>query len=240
MPPELPTPGPNPGGPRDRGPTASESWDVTGLDLDGIDRLVVLGDYWAAPDDDPPDTDPVRTAAGKRLGRWATAGRPTPCSDPVRTEVGELVHRAKDSGDEAAAAELGRRLVRLAGRSLPPQAGLVPLVVGVPSHPAPAVDLPAILAAALAAAGIGEHRPGLLVRRCRTPKLRDIAADPARRYDMAAEAGYEVTEPVASRSVVLVDDVILTGTTLRFIAAKLRTAGAASVTAAAAARTHRR
>lgn len=216
MPPEPPTPGPNLGGPLDRGPTASESCDVTGLDLDEIDRLVVLGDYWAAPGGDPPG------------------------AEPVRTEVGELVHRAKDSGDEAAAAELGRRLVHLAGRSLPPQAGLVPLVVGVPSHPAPAVDLPAVLAAALAAAGIGEHRPGLLVRRCRTPKLRDIAADPARRYDMAAEAGYEVTEPVASRSVVLVDDVILTGTTLRFITAKLRAAGAASVTAAAAARTRRR
>ena len=211
MPPEPPTSGPNPGE-----PTAFESWDVTGLDLDGIDRLVVLGDYWAAPGGDPPG------------------------AEPVRTEVGELVHRAKDSGDEAAAAELGRVLARLVGRSLPPSAGPAPLVVGVPSHPAPAVDLPAVLATALAAAGIGEHRPGLLVRRCRTPKLRDIAADPARRYDMAAEAGYEVNEPVAGRSVVLVDDVILTGTTLRFITAKLRAAGAASVTAAAAARTRRR
>ena len=216
MPPEPPTSGPNPGGPRDRGPTASESWDVTGLDLDGIDRLVVLGDYWTDPGGDHPG------------------------AEPVRTEVGELVHRAKDSGDEAAAAELGRVLARLVGRSLPPSAGPAPLVVGVPSHPAPAVDLPAVLAAALAAAGIGEHRPGLLVRHRRTPKLRDIAADPARRYDMAVEAGYEVTEPVAGRSVVLVDDVILTGATLRFIAAKLRTAGAASVTAAAAARTRRR
>lgn len=212
MPPEPPIPG----GPRDRGPTASESWDVTGLDLGGIDRLVVLGDYWTAPDDDLPG------------------------ADPVRTEVGELVHRAKDSGDEAAAVELGRRLARLVGRSLPPSAGPAPLVVGVPSHPSPAVDLPATLAEALFAAGIGEHRPGLLVRRRRTPKLRDIAADPARRYDMAAEAGYEVNEPVAGRSVVLVDDVILTGTTLRFITAKLRVAGAASVTAAAAARTRRR
>ena len=196
MPPEPPTPGPN--------------------DLYGIDRLVVLSDYWTAP------------------------GGDSPGAEPVRTEVGELVHRAKDSGDEAAAAELGRRLAWLVRRSLPPQAGLVPLVVGVPSHPAPAVDLPAVLAAALAAAGIGEHRPGLLVRRRRTPKLRDIAADPARRYDMAAEAGYDVKEPVAGRAVVLVDDVILTGATLRFITAKLRAAGAASVTAAAAARTRRR
>ena len=182
----------------------------------GIDRLVVLGDYWVAPGGGPAS------------------------EVPTRTEVGELVHRAKDSSDEAAAAELGRRLACLASRSLLPLAGPVPLVVGVPSHPVPYVDLPAVLAEALAAVGIGEHRPGLLVRRHGTQKLRDLGADPARRYDMAAEAGYEVTEPVAGRSVVLVDDVILTGATLRFIAAKLRAAGAASVTAAAAAQTRRR
>lgn len=184
--------------------------------LGGTDRLVVLDDYWTAP-------------------RAGSAG-----GVPARTEVGELVHQAKDSSDEAAAAELGRRLARLVRRSLPPQAGLVPLVVGVPSHPAPAVDLPAVLAEALVAAGIGEHRPGLIVRRHRTQKLRDLGTDAARRLDTVAAAGYEVTEPVAGRAVVLVDDVILTGTTIRFIAAKLRAAGAGPVTAAAAAQTRRR
>lgn len=181
----------------------------------GIDRLVVLGDYWVAPGGGPAS------------------------EVPTRTELGELVHRAKDSSDEAAAAELGRSLAWLVRRSLP-SAGPVPLVAGVPSHPTPAVDLPAVLAEALAAAGIGEHRPGLLIRRHRTQKLRDLGTDTAQRLDTVAAAGYEVTEPVAGRSVVLVDDVILTGATLRFIAAKLRAAGAASVTAAAAARTRRR
>lgn len=177
---------------------------------------MVLDDYWTAPRADP--------ASGV----------------PIRTEVGELVHRAKDSGDEAAAAELGRRLARLVGQSLPPQAGPLPLVVGVPSHPVPAVDLPAVLAEALAAAGIGEHRPGLLVRRHRTQKLRDLDPDAAQRLDVVASAGYEVAEPVTGRAVLLVDDVILTGTTLRFIAAKLQAAGAGPVTAIAAARTRRR
>lgn len=214
--------------------------DVCGLTLGGVDRLVVLGDYWTAPDDDPPGVESALTAADKRSSRQAATGRPPSGAEPVRTEVGELVHQAKDSGDEAAAAELGRRLARLVGRSLPPSTGPVPLVVGVPSCPVPAVDLPAVLAEALATAGIGEHRPGLLVRRRQTPKLRDLGADPAHRYDTVAAAGYEVAEPVAGRAVVLVDDVILTGATLRFIAAKLQAAGAASAIAAAAARTRRR
>ncbi len=193
---------------RDSGIDVSVTGDFSGLDLDGIDRLVVLGDYWAAPG-----------------------------AEPTRTEVGELVHRAKDSSDGAAAAELGRRLARRLDLL---STGPAPLVAGVPSHPAPALDLPAVLAAALAAAGIGDHRPDLLVRRRQTQKLRDMGADADRRLDAVAAAGYEVTEPVAGRAVVLVDDVILTGATLRFIAAQLRAAGAGSVTAAAAARTRRR
>ena len=207
----------------DSGIEVSRPGNVYGLELGGLDRLVVLDDYWTAPGSGP--------ASGV----------------PVRTEVGELVHRAKDSGDEAAAAELGRRLARLVRRSLPsqagplpPRAGLVPLVVGIPSHPVRVVNLPAVLAEALAAAGIGEHRPGLLVRRHRTQKLRDLSPDASQRLDAVAAVGYEVAEPVAGRAVVLVDDVILTGTTLRFIAAKLQAAGADPVTAAAAARTRRR
>lgn len=177
---------------------------------------MVLDDYWTAPGSGP--------ASGVS----------------VRTEVGELVHRAKDSSDEAAAAELGRRLARLVRQSLPSQADLVPLVAGVPSYPTPAMDLPAVLAEALAAAGIGEHRPGLIVRRHRTQKLRDLGPDAAQRLDVVAAAGYEVAGLVAGRPVVLVDDVVLTGTTLRFIAAKLRAAGADQVTATAVARTCRR
>ena len=54
-----------------------------------------------------------------------------------------------------------------------------------------------------------------------------------------AGLGYEVCEPVAGCHVVLVDDVILTGVTLGMVAACLQEAGAASVTAAVAARTRR-
>jgi len=70
------------------------------------------------------------------------------------------------------------------------------------------------------------------------PRRRDL--EPERRAEVAASAGYRVRGPVAGRQIVVIDDVVLTGTTLDAVAACLHDAGAASVTAAAAARTRRR
>ena len=63
--------------------------------------------------------------------------------------------------------------------------------------------------------------------------------DPQWRADVAASADYRASESTAGRHIVVVDDVILTGTTVRTVVACLRDAGAASVTAAVAARTRR-
>ena len=161
----------------------------------------------------------------------------------VRTDIGELVHRAKDRADDAASAELAARFAGLAGCVVSQAADAAPMVVPVPSRPAAMTGrggehLAAVLARALAEGGAGTYCPGVLVRRSDTPRLR--GTDPAGRAEAAARAGYEVRAPVEGRHVVLVDDVILTGATLSAVAGRLLEAGAASVTAAVAARTRMR
>ena len=174
--------------------------------------LLVLGDYWQPDRDD-------------------------------RTEIGELVYRAKDQDDPGAASELAGRFASLARALSEASGGLPRLVVPVPSGPVPAgdgnrPDLAAMLASSLAAAGVGEYRPSLVVKSNPTPRMRHL--DLERRAEVAASAGYSACEPVAGRHIVVVDDVVLTGITLSAVATCLRSAGAASVTAAVAARTRRR
>ena len=157
----------------------------------------------------------------------------------VRTDIGELVHRAKDRFDEAASAELAARFAGLAGCVTEQFGEVAPLIVPVPARPSletgPHEHLASVLARALAEASGGTCRPDVLTRRHDGPKLR--GTDPAGRAEAAARAGYEVCAPVEGRHVVLVDDVILTGATLSAVAACLKEAGAASITAAVAART---
>ena len=175
-------------------------------------ELFLLGDYWR------PDCD-------------------------ERTETGWLVHRAKDQADAAAADELAGRFTALAGRLPDTPDGAPRLLVPVPSTPS--LDrgdgrppLAERLAESLAAAGAGEFRPHLVVKDNATPRLRHV--DPERRAEVAAAAGYRAGVAAAGRHIVVVDDVVLTGTTLRAVAACLHDTGAASVTAAAAVRTRLR
>ena len=179
-------------------------------DIAGV-ALCTLGDYWR------PDRD-------------------------ERTEIGELVHRAKDRGDPEAATELAERFAILAGALPQADGGSTRLVTPVPSRLVADYDarphLAELLAVSLAAAGAGECRPGLVVKGNPTPRLRHV--DPERRAEVAASAVYTACESVAGRHVVVVDDVVLTGTTLNAVAVCLRDADAASVTAAVAARTRLR
>ena len=180
-------------------------------DLRGV-AVYTLGDYWR------PDRD-------------------------ERTDLGELVHRAKDLADPGAAGELSALFAGLAGL-LPEAVGGQPrLVAPLPSAPVRAGDdsrpnLAEPLAASLAAAGAGEYRSDLLAKTKPTPRLRHV--DPEHRPEVAASAGYRVCEPVAGHHIVVVDDVVMTGSTLNAVAACLRDAGASSVTAAVAARTRLR
>ena len=137
--------------------------------------LLVLGDYWQ------PDRD-------------------------ERTEIGELVRRAKDQGDPGAASELAERFASLA-TALPEASGGLPrLVVPVPSGPGPAGDgdrpnLAKMLASSLAAAGVGEYRPSLVIKSNPTPRMRHL--EPERRAEVVASAGYRANEPVAGRHIVV-------------------------------------
>ena len=158
-----------------------------------------------------------------------------------RTDVGWLVHRAKDQEDPAAGAELADRFAGLAEALAVTPDGSERLVVPVPPT-LPATEaadgLVEVLARSLAAAGAGEYRCDLVVRTAATPRLRHV--DPQRRSELAAAAGYRASDAAAGRHVVVVDDVVLTGTTVSAVAACLRDAGAASVTAAVATRTRLR
>ena len=183
-----------------------------GLGEGAVTILLALGDYWQ------PDRD-------------------------ERTGIGELVHRAKDKRDPEAASELAERFASLATALPEADGGLPRLVVPVPSGPVPSgngdrPDLAKMLALALAAAGAGECRPSLVVKSNPTPRMRHL--EPERRAEVVASAGYRAGGPVAGRHIVVVDDVVLTGTTLNAVVACLRDAGAASVTAAVAARTRLR
>ena len=175
-------------------------------------EVLLLGDYWR------PDCD-------------------------ERTDIGWLVHRAKDQADDAAAKELAERFASLVQALADIPDGSERLVVPVPCMPTPAdagyrLPLADVLARSLAVAGAGEHRQNLLVRTAATPRLRNV--DPQKRTEMAAAASYKASGAAAGRHIVVVDDVILTGATVGAVAACLRDAGAASVTAAVAALTRLR
>jgi len=163
-----------------------------------------------------------------------------------RTETGLLVYQAKDCSEPAAVSELSQRFALLAG-VLPtlPDSGSSRLVTAVPLMPENEHDyntrphLAQILAKSLAASGVGDYRCDLVVRTNPTVRMRHVAVQ--QRDEVAAAAGYQAFDSlVAGNHIVLVDDVLLTATTLNVLSDCLRDAGVASVLAAVFARTRQR
>lgn len=154
--------------------------------------------------------------------------------EPVRTELGDLVHAAKDGHEHGSANRLAKMVTALVpGRLDELDAPVV--VAAVPPNPVPPLHLPSVLAGALAAAGVGEWGRDLIRRAHPTSRLRD--SDPAGRPELVRAAGYSSDPMGEGTTVVLVDDVVLTGTTLSHVAECLRNSGAARVIGVAAVRT---
>jgi len=147
------------------------------------------------------------------------------------TELGELIASAKDLGSIEA---LGRLQAMLAGFVETLGISETVLVVAVPpgpdrdAHPVPQ------LATAVGLA-LGAEVGVLIERRNATARLR--VTPPEQRRELVHAARYEIVGDVVGRHVVLVDDVILTGTTLRHLAGLLVAAGAERVDAVVVGRT---
>ncbi|GJM39717.1 MAG: hypothetical protein DHS20C19_30840 [Acidimicrobiales bacterium] len=151
------------------------------------------------------------------------------------TALGALVGAVRNAESVSALRELERLLSGFVlGLDLP----VGPLVAAVPpgpdrvAHPVPS------LAACVAEALDVDSVRAVLTRSFATPQLRDTPV--GRRRDVVEAAGYAVNATVRGRSVVLVDDVVLTGTTLDYLAEILLDAGAAEVVGIVAARTRLR
>jgi len=154
--------------------------------------------------------------------------------DGVRSAVGQLVAACKDHGDSQAAVDLARLMGEWALTLPLPED---PVVTAVPANPARPDHLAATLAAAVATALNAPLVLDLIERRFATERLRDTPV--AERQAMAESAGYVVDPIAVGRNVVLLDDVMLTGTTLGHLTQLLCAAGAASITPLIAAQTRR-
>ena len=163
------------------------------------------------------------------------------CEDSdIPTPLGELIAAAKDHESETAVTTLQAQLSDFA-RSLDlPSAATGPpgniVVVPVPNGSGRKRRLAPALARAVAEA-MGATLSEAVHKRNVTARLRDTPVQ--QRLALVEAAGYEVTGSVEGHQVVLVDDVVLTGTTLTHLAQLLHQAGASSVSAVVAARTRR-
>ena len=180
-----------------------------------LERVHVMGAYWCEHSDTPTPLGALIAAAKDHESETALTALKAQFGDYVRSLD---LHSAttRPAGDPA-------------GR---PEGDIV--VVPVPNGTGRTRQLAPALAES-AAEAIGATQRGAVRKRNVTVRLRDAPVQ--QRLALVEAAGYEVTGSVAGRELILVDDVILTGTTLNHLARLLKQAGTASVSAVVAART---
>ena len=151
-----------------------------------------------------------------------------------RTSLGRIVEAAKDRDDSAARARIVDEIhswVAGGGLMVEPDAIVVVITSSPDRQSARDGGCPSV------ATATGSVSVDAVVRHRVTVRLRDL--DPTERPATVLAADYEVVEDVGGRHVVLVDDVVLSGTTLDHVADLLLAAGAASVRPVAIARSRR-
>ena len=167
------------------------------------------------------DGDPACPLAGTGLDRTLAAFRYTDV-------VAQTIVAAKVAGQHAAWRPLGRHLGARARR----RAAAVDAVVPVPTEPGRArrrgFDHTHLLATAVAEV---LERPTV-----RALRVRPGTPDRGRNPRAAASPPIRAVVPLAGRSVLVVDDVLTTGATVRATVAAVRRAGAVGVRAAVLAR----
>jgi len=150
-----------------------------------------------------------------------------------RTPLGHLVHALKDQRRHEVIPELETRLFEWWPTLRLPRTVLLVPVTPSPDRPAPqTAELYRRLATRL-----GLESSDAIERRSPTPRLRDL--EPEERPGEAVAGDYRVVAEVADRHVVLIDDVVVTETTLRHVGSVVRAAGAGHVTGIALARSRR-
>ena len=174
----------------------------------------------------------ARTATAAAGGRSRRVARLSPYDGPAKA----LVRRAKYGGRWELATALGRLLA-----ATPAARGLLTpdaVVVAVPLHPSRrrsrGFDQAALIAGPLAAA-IGARPAEVLARARPTRPQAALSGAAERRGNVRDAFALLHPGPVAGRPVVLVDDVLTTGATVRAAARALAPAKPASVAAAVAA-----
>lgn len=162
-----------------------------------------------------------------------------------RTDIGDLVYRAKTYKGRFGRPKLGVREVaeqlgdRMAGRfKRHPRINRADRILGIPANPPKEPhNLPEVLAERIGrACGIPVDSQ-LVLKTRRTSEMKNGVLDEARLDQI--RGAYEITQNVEEESIVVVDDLLRSGTTLGVVAQALREAGASEVLGIVATKTLR-
>lgn len=138
-----------------------------------------------------------------------------------RTAVGELEKAAKFDGNSSAESEIVGLMVSTFRRLFGDQE--INAICSVPPSTAGGISLPNRVAAQMSASLGIEDITGKIRWKNAKPSIKETAVE--QKWDVLEDVGLDVDEFCRGRNVLLVDDMYQSGSTIHFIASKLRVAG---------------